>query len=140
VDFERRIIHLGTSGQSPKAKRRPVVPINQTLMAALQEAKRGALTDFVVEWSGRPVKSVKKGLAAAGKRCGLPWVTAHVFRHSAASWMAEAGISMDRIASFLGHSDSRITARVYAKFSPDYLRDAAEALEIETIHEIKVAK
>jgi integrase len=130
VDLERRIIDLrlanGLSG-----KRRAVVPINRTLMAALTEAKRGALTDFVVEWNGRQVKSVKKGLGAAGKRCNLPWVTAHVFRHSAASWMAEAGVSMDRIAAFLGHSDSRITSRVYAKFSPDYLRDAAEALEID---------
>jgi len=101
-------------------------------MAALQEAKMGALTDFVVEWNGKPVKSIKTGLQAAGRRCGLPWVTAHIFRHSAASWMAEAGIGMDRIAAFLGHSDSRITSRVYAKFSPDYLRDAAEALEIKT--------
>ena len=136
VDLERKIIDLKGPGHNGAQKGRAVVPINRTLMAALQEAKRGALTDFVVEWDGRPVKSVKKGLAAAGRRCGLPWVTAHVFRHSAASWMAEAGISMDRIAAFLGHSDSRITSRVYAKFSPDYLRDAAEALEIETMHEV----
>jgi len=141
VDLERKILNLGQDVASTnKWKRRAIVPINRTLMAALQEAKRGALTDFVVECDGRPVKSVKRGLAAAGRRSGLPWVTAHVFRHSAASWMAESGISMDRIAAFLGHSDSRITARVYAKFSPDYLRDAAEALEIETMHEIKVAK
>jgi integrase len=135
VNFERRIIDLNNfreeTSRGPQ-KGRAVVPINRTLMAALQEAQRGALTDFVVEWNGRPVKSVKKGLAAAGRRCGLSWVTAHVFRHSAASWMAESGVSMDRIAAFLGHSDSRITSRIYAKFSPDYLRDAAEALEIET--------
>jgi integrase len=44
--------------------------------------------------------------------------------------MAEAGIGMAEIAQFLGHSDSRTTERVYARFSPDYLRKAAEALEI----------
>lgn len=140
VDLEKRIIDLNTplvtTFVSPKKKNRAIVPINRTLMATLTEAKRGALTDFVVEWDGRPVKSIKKGLAAAGRRSGLPWVTAHVFRHSAASWMAASGISMDRIAAFLGHSDSRITARVYARFSPDYLRDAAEALEIETLHRV----
>jgi integrase len=140
VDLERRIIDLTAQNGLSTSKRRASVPINRTLMAALQEAKRGALSDFVVEWDGKPVKSIKKGLAAAGKRCDLPWVTAHVFRHSAASWMAEAGVSMDRIAAFLGHSDSRITSRIYVKFSPDFLRDAAEALEIKTVHEIKVAK
>jgi integrase len=129
VNLESRIIDLNEPFKFG-SKRRAIVPINRTLMAALQEAKRGALSSFVVEWNGRPVKSVKKGLATAGRRCGLEWVAPHVFRHSAASWMAEAGISMDRIAAFLGHSDSRITARVYARFAPDYLRDAAEALEI----------
>ena len=36
---------------------------------------------------------------------------------------------MSEIAQLLGHSDSQITERVYAKFSPTYLRKAAEALE-----------
>ena len=145
VDLERKLLDLNAERchQSQiksigRMKGRAIVPINRTLMAALHEAKNGALSDFVVEWDGGAVKSVKKGLAATGKRCDLPWVSAHVFRHSAASWMAEAGVSMDRIAAFLGHSDSRITSRVYAKFSPDYLRDAAEALEINVMQEIKV--
>jgi len=139
VNFENRTIDL--TDPAHQGKRRAVVPINRTLLSALLEARTSSLSPFVIEWDGRPVKSVKKGLAAAGRRCGLPWVTAHVFRHSAASWMAESGISMDRIAAFLGHSDSRITSRVYAKFSPDYLRDAAEALEIGTVQEMgKIAK
>lgn len=44
--------------------------------------------------------------------------------------MAEAGVPMSEIASFLGHSDDRITQRVYAKYSPAYLRTAASALEL----------
>jgi integrase len=43
--------------------------------------------------------------------------------------MAEAGVPMPEIAAFLGHTDSRSTERVYAKFSPEYLRKAARALE-----------
>jgi integrase len=49
-------------------------------------------------------------------------------RHTAAVWMAEAGVPMPVIAQYLGHTDSRITERVYARFSPDYLRGAADAL------------
>jgi len=44
--------------------------------------------------------------------------------------MAEAGISMSEIAQYLGHSDSTITERVYAKYSPEYLKTAASALEV----------
>jgi len=37
---------------------------------------------------------------------------------------------MAEIAQFLGHKDSRITERVYARFSPTYLRGAASMLEL----------
>ena len=44
--------------------------------------------------------------------------------------MAEAGHPMSEIAQYLGHADSRITERVYARYSPSHLRRAADALEI----------
>jgi len=135
VDFDGRTIDLHDPTRPPTKKGRAVVPMNRTALAALQEARTGAQTPFVIEWAGRPVKEVKHGLASAGKRCGLPWVTAHVLRHTAACLMAERGVSMDRIAAMLGHSDSRITSRVYAKFAPDFLRDAADALEIDLLKE-----
>ncbi|WP_407696212.1 tyrosine-type recombinase/integrase [Sphingobium sufflavum] len=53
---------------------------------------------------------------------------AHLLRHTAAIWMAEARTPMSEIASFLGHRDTTITARVYARYSPDYLAGAAQAL------------
>jgi integrase len=43
--------------------------------------------------------------------------------------MAEACVTMDEIAQYLGHSDSRITASIYARYSPEHLRKAASALE-----------
>jgi len=44
--------------------------------------------------------------------------------------MAEEGVSMAAIAQYLGHDDDRITQRVYARFSPDYLRQTNRALEV----------
>jgi integrase len=44
--------------------------------------------------------------------------------------MAEAGVSMPEIAHYLGHSNSRTTERVYARYSPDYLQGAARALSL----------
>jgi len=43
--------------------------------------------------------------------------------------MAEEGVPMPEISQFLGHSNTQVTEKVYARFSPDYLRRAAAALE-----------
>jgi hypothetical protein len=43
--------------------------------------------------------------------------------------MAEDGVPMEEIAQFLGHSNVSITRRVYARFSPIYLRKAAKSVD-----------
>ena len=129
VDFRRRIIDLNPRGRIQTAnKRRATVPMNERLHALLLEAKAGALTDYVIEQGNQPIKSIKKGIAAAAARSRIH-CTPHMFRHSAAVWMAEARTPMSEIAQFLGHKDSRITEKVYARFHPDYLQEAAKALE-----------
>lgn len=128
VDLQRRIISLNPRGrdQAPN-KRRATVPINDKLLEVLQEAKAGALSDYVIEYRGQRVKSIKRGVRAAAVRSGIH-CTPHMFRHSAAVWMAEARVPMAEIAQFLGHKDTRITEQVYARFHPDYLQTAAKAL------------
>lgn len=128
VDFMREHIRLALPDSTTR-KGRATVPINGTLMAALQEARAGAVTDHVIEWAGHPVKSIKTGFYAAVKLAGLDEVSPHVLRHTSAVWMAESGVDMEEIAQYLGHEDSRITRRVYARFSPEHLRKAASALE-----------
>ena len=127
VDFGRGLINLGVA--ATRFKGRAVVPMNTTARSALEEAKKAALTDNVVEWGGKSLASIKKGFAAAALRAGFPDLTPHVLRHSAAVHMAEAGVPMSEIAQYLGHSSTNVTERVYARFSPDYLRKAAAALD-----------
>ena len=129
VDFDRGMIVYRDPKLALTKKGRAETPINPMALEALKEARARALTPFVIEWAGQRVATVKKGLAAAGKRAGLPWVTAHVFRHTAGSLMAEGGVPMSEIAQFLGHKDTKTTERVYARFSPSYLRKAASVLD-----------
>jgi len=131
VDFEKERINLADPDLPRTKKGRAIVPMNAMARASLLEAREAATGAYVIEWGGRRVRSVKKALGTVGKACGLPWVTAHVFRHSAACAMAERGVPMAEIAQFLGHSDSRVTERVYARFSPQYLKNAAEALDFD---------
>jgi len=128
-DFDRGLIDLRDPTIPGRHKGRAIVPMSRTAKAALVEAKKGALSDFVVEWAGERVASVKKSLKAAATAAGLDHVSPHMLRHSAAVHMAEDGIPMEEIAQFLGHTDVKTTRKVYARFSPDYLRRAAEALE-----------
>ena len=130
VDFDARRINLKDPARPRTAKGRALVPMNETAFSALSEARERASTPYVIEYAGRRVKFIKMGLRRAGQRCGMEFVCAHVFRHSAATWMAEGGIPMAEIAQFLGHKDSRVTERVYARFSPTYLRGAASMLEL----------
>lgn len=130
VDFERRRIELHNPERSRTRKGRATVPINDTAMEALKAAKAHALSDHVIEWGGKPVKSVKKGIAATAARAGIEDVTPHVLRHSSAVWMIEAGEPMEVVAQYLGHTDWRTTFRIYARYSPEHMRGAAKALEI----------
>lgn len=59
---------------------------------------------------------------------GLSDVTAHTLRHTCASRLVQAGVSIYKVQKFLGHSDIRMTER-YAHLAPSDLDDAARALE-----------
>lgn len=128
VDFDRGLVRLATEDEHGN-KGRATVPMTTSLRAALQAARAGAQSEFVIEYAGRQVRSIRRAFETACEKAGLTDVTPHVLRHTAAVHMAEAGRSMSEIAQYLGHRDSRTTERVYARYSPDYLRQAAAALE-----------
>jgi integrase len=128
VDFRHRTINFNSPDREQTNKRRPVVPINERALGALEEAAPGALTDFVIEWSGEQVKSIKKAIRMAARRSGIP-CSPHVFRHTAGVWMAQADVPMQKISQFLGHTSTRVTERTYARYSPSFMKDAAAALE-----------
>lgn len=127
VDFARGIIDFNPAKRVQTSKHRATVSMNAQVRTTLEEAKAGAMSPYVIEYGSRPLASIKKGFEAAAKRAGIK-ATPHMLRHSAAVWMAEDGIPMAVIAQFLGHTDSRITESTYARFSPKFLANAAEAL------------
>lgn len=130
VDLSRRLIDFNPPGRPRTKKGRPIIPIPGRLMAPLRAARRRG-TDLgpVLHYFGEPVGSIKKAFGRACERAKLDDVTPHTLRHTCASWLAQSGVSMMVIARYLGHKDSRTTERVYAHHSPDYLRQATEALD-----------
>jgi integrase len=131
VDFARGQIRLAEAREGQgRQKGRATVPMNQSARTALEEAARARTTEWVIEWAGRRVKSVKRAFREACAAAGLQEVTPHVIRHTAAVWMIEAGASITEVSQYLGHTDTRTTFRVYARHSPDHLRSVAAALEL----------
>jgi integrase len=131
VDFKRKQIILRDPTDKVRRKGRATVPMNDTIIAALRDAQDGAMTDHVIEWAGKPVSSLKRGIGTAARTAGIDGVSAHVFRHTSAVWMIEAGIPISEVSQYLGHANSGITEKVYARFSQDHLRKAASALELK---------
>ena len=132
-NFDKGLIKLKDDNDTTPRKGRAIVPMNGMVRAALSEAREGALSNHVIEWAGKPVGSLKKGMGTAARKAGLVGVSPHVLRHTAAVWMAEGKVPMEEIAQYLGHRDSRVTSSIYARFSPDYLRGAAEVLNLDVV-------
>ncbi|MEP5730119.1 MAG: site-specific integrase [Sulfitobacter sp.] len=132
VNFEHGTINLRLD-DSKTRKGRAIVPMNGMTRAALQTARDAALSEYVVEYAGDRVKSIRKGFQNACKRADLDDVTIHTLRHSAAVHMVSAGIPMQKVSQYLGHSNTAITERVYARFAPSHMQDAAEVLNFTNI-------
>ena len=129
VDLENRVIDFNPPGRRQGAKRRPSIKMSETLYILLKQARDKARTSYVIEYHGRPVSHIRKTVVRAAESAGLSGVTPYTLRHTAATWMAQAGVPMWEIAGMLGHTTTRITERVYAKHSPDFMHRAVAALD-----------
>lgn len=61
----------------------------------------------------RDPSNVRRELREAREAAGLPWVTSHTFRKTAATILDEAALSARLIADQLGHSRTSMTQDVY---------------------------
>lgn len=130
VDLRRRVINLDNPERDRTQKGRARVPINETGLEHLETAYELRTTQNVIEVDGKPIKSIRNGVKAAAKRAGLEGVSQYVLRHTAGVYMAQAGVPMEEIAEYMGHSSIETTRKHYARFHPAHLRKAAGALEI----------
>jgi hypothetical protein len=129
VDLEQGIFYRLPEGQRETNKRQPPVPIPPRLLAHLRRWKaNGIARDHFVEWSGKPIKSVKTAFKTAVRLAKLDGnITPHTLRHTAATWLMQAGVDKWEAAGFLGMTVEMID-RVYGHHHPNYLRHAAHAI------------
>jgi len=141
LDFEHRLIDLNAQDRPQTNKRRPTVPMTDTLFPWLQVRRTKA---YVVQWHDsqkEPIASVKTTWrklraravallkAADPDHQGLAGVTPYTIRHTMATELRRRGVPEWEVAGFLGHRMGKGTTERYAKFSPDYLSKAATAID-----------
>ena len=131
VNMARRQIKLDDPDRDRTRKGRATVPINEDIMEPLRLAREVAATDHVIEYNEQAVLSVKKGIKEAARRARIKDVGPYVLRHSAGVFMAQAGVPIEEIAQYMGHSNPSVTFRVYARYSPEHMRRASDALRLD---------
>lgn len=126
IDTERGVFHRRPESRAETKKRQPPVPLPPRLLAHMRRwERRGDLAP--VTWNGRPVERMKRAFANVAAGAGLPDVTPHTLRHTAATWLMQAGVDMWSAAGYLGMSVVTLT-RVYGHHHPDHLRAARDAI------------
>lgn len=80
---------------------------------------------------GMPIhgSNILPPLYLALRKAGLPRVTFHDLRHSAATVLYAAGVPLPVISDILGHSTIRVTNDLYRHRVPELSRDAAQRMD-----------
>jgi len=121
-----------------KSKTYAQVPINETAWAVLRRRKaerdkmRPRPAEVLFRKSGATLGDIKKGFAAACARAGIDDFHPHDLRHTHASWLVQAGVSIDRVKEILRHADIKTTMR-YAHLAPQNLAESVGRLDCRTL-------
>ena len=128
VSFDKNIIFYPLPDKDHGKKRRAIVPMSPLLRKELLDAYEARLTNWVIEYHGKPIGNPSEAFNAAVKLANIEKCTIHDLRRTCATWLVQKGIPISEIARMLGDTEAMIR-KVYGHHSPDYLRNAAEALD-----------
>ena len=123
-------INVGT----PKAHKQRSVPLPEFLVAYLARQCEGKGRDDLL-FSAADGTHLRRPHATSGwftkaaSAAGVPHVTPHDLRHTAASLAVSAGANVKAVQKMLGHASAAMTLDVYADLFNDDLEAVATALD-----------
>lgn len=103
------------------------MPITRGLAPVLEEMRRIARSEYVIEWEGKRVGSVKKAFAALAARAALPDFHIHDLRRSFATLGAIADIPLEQIAGLMNIDQKTLRAH-YSHGVSDQTRKMIERI------------
>jgi integrase len=128
VDLDRGMLYRRPAGLVETKKRRPTIPLPDALLAHLRRWQRAGQR-YVVEWDRRPVGRIGTTFRRTVEAAGLgAEVTPHTLRHTAATWMMQAGTDIWEAGGYLGMTAATLE-RVYGHHHPAHLENARAAFQ-----------
>ncbi|KGK99209.1 integrase [Methanococcoides methylutens] len=118
VLFEDRLIAIyGKNVKSKELKPRTVVIDEETLNLIKVHIEKYSLksNDKIINTN---TEGTKAFISRIGKKIGLPWISAHKFRHGHAIFCIQNGMDIRTLQQQLGHSNLGTTA-IYLQFAID---------------------
>jgi len=148
IEFKRALIVNNLTnaveiGELKTKNARRLLPMPNTLRAELQKVKqekdkaaRGAgkhvvSSPFVfTNIQGKPFRpeSISQAFKRAAAKVGLPDMRLHDLRHTAITYMLEAGENPKTVSEFAGHATANFTLNQYAHVLEDSKKKASDAL------------
>lgn len=143
ADLEKGWIYRrGKEERDHRTKKRPMIRIPRRLLAHMErwarmdaklnaERKKRDLDPIVsvLHHGGAPIGGkIRRGMAGIVADAGLPAeITAHWFRHTAATWLMEADVPSHRAAQYLGMTVATLEKH-YGHARPDHQSDVLDAI------------
>lgn len=124
IDLDRKVWLIPTS----KTGRARHVPLSSAALAIVTDLPRFKGCPWLVPnpETKKPFVSIRHGWLRAIKVARLPGLRIHDLRHSAASFMVNAGVDLFAVGKVLGHASYQSTQR-YAHLADATVRAAVEA-------------
>lgn len=136
ITVEKNVVWLldGPAEGTPKSHERRTVPIPlflvKILATELEQRGRDDLVFPAPEGGYLPQVGSDYGwFANAVKRAGIPRVTPHDLRHTAASLAVSAGANVKALQRMLGHASASMSLDVYADLFDSDLEDVSTRLD-----------
>jgi integrase len=126
VDLESGTLHRAGSAERETNKRKPPARIHARLLPHLrrwQRADGAAGISHVVHYGGEPIQKLRRAWASIGGGKDGP----HICRHTAATWLMQAGVDLYEASGYLGMTPETLWS-TYGHHHPGYQEAAATAV------------
>jgi integrase len=126
VDLNEATIDFRLPGVAHTRKRRAITGISAALVAYLAALRKRTKGTHVVQFRGKPRKSIKRAFAYVAEKAKLPHVTPHVLKHTFVSQALQ--VASPWVVSGMTATSIRTLQAVYGKHMVEDQKKAAEAM------------
>ncbi len=130
IKFEYGVMDLNPVGRKQTKKFRPVIPMAQSFAQWLAAWKPLTPEGHLLGTAGAPLMSTRALFKTLRKRTGIR-CSAHIFRHTLASWLSARVSALWERDQFMGwqRSEGSAMGSVYSHYDPKYLRQCSDAVQ-----------